>query len=284
MEDRKIILIDYNGVAIGNIVSQKLQTDENLIRHMILNSLRMYKQKFKSYGDMVIASESYNNWRREVYPQYKASRKKGREESSLDWDEIFRVLNMVLEEIKENLPYKVLSIPGCEADDIIAQLALNTEEFGRYEDVMIVSADKDFLQLQKLPNINQYSPTTKKILKEENPRLYLEEHILKGDASDGIPNVLSDDNVFVDGRRQNVLSKKKKETLLNDPQSLGEDVYRNYQRNKKLIDLAEIPDLVKLKIINTFDGQKVEDKKGKILPYLINKKCKLLIENAQEFL
>lgn len=279
-----MILIDYNGIAIGNIVVQKLQVEENLIRHMILNSIRMYRQKFKEYGDVVIVDDAGGNWRKDVYPEYKASRKKNRDASTLDWDEVFRITNLVRDEIAENLPYRVLHVWGCEADDAIAQVALETQEFGKYEEVMIVSADKDFAQLQLYPNIKQYSPMTKKFIKEDNPRLFLQSHILSGDNGDGVPNVLSDDKVFVEGRRQNVLSKKKKEALLEDPKSMGEEVYRNYLRNKKMIDLTECPDLVKQKIINNYENQDPTEKRGKILPYLIQKKCKLLVESAQEFL
>jgi 5'-3' exonuclease len=279
-----MILIDYNGIAIGNIIVQKLQVEEDLIRHMILNSIRMYKQKFKEYGDVVIVADAGGNWRKNVYPEYKASRKKNRDESSLNWDEIFRITNMVREEIEENLPYRVVHVWGCEADDAIAQIALETQEFGKYEEVMIVSADKDFAQLQIHPNISQYSPMTKKFIKEENPRLFLQEHILSGDNGDGVPNVLSDDKVFVEKRRQEILSKKKKEALLEDPKVFGEEVYRNYLRNKKMIDLTECPELVKKEIINNYENQNPEVKRKKVLPYLIQKNCKLLIESVQEFL
>lgn len=280
-----MILLDYNAIAIGNVVVQRLDPDENLIRHMILNSIRMYRQKFhKEFGEMVIVADGTKNWRKDVFPQYKAARKKNREESKIDWNEMFRIINMVREEISENFPYKVMHVNGCEADDVIAQIALETQEFGKYEKVMIVSADGDFKQLQVHENIKQYSPLTKKLVKEDNPRLYLAEHILKGDSGDGVPNVLSDDNVFVEGRRQGVLSAKKKAALLDDPRALGDEVYRNYCRNRRLIDLTECPVSVKEEIINNFDGQKVGMKKHKVMNYLIKKRCKLLIESVGDFI
>lgn len=282
-----MILIDYNGIAIGNVVVQKLAADENLIRHMILNSIRMYRQKFKEYGEVVIVADGTKNWRKDVYPQYKFKRKENREESKIDWDEMFRIINMVRDEIKENFPYKVMHVHGCEADDVIAHIALETQEFGKFEDVMIVSADKDFIQLQRYDNIKQYSPMTKKFVKDPNPRLYLQQHIFKGDAGDGVPNVLSDDNVFVDGRRQSPVTQKKIDTWLaaDDLRSvLGEEVYRNYLRNKKLIDLTETPGNVKQEIINTYDSQDPSKNKTKVFNYLIQKRCKLLLENVQEFI
>jgi hypothetical protein len=178
-----------------------------------------------------------------------------------------------------------MHVDGCEADDVIAQLAIETQEFGKYEDVMIVSADKDFAQLQIYNNIKQFSPMTKKFIKEENPRLRLLEHILTGDASDGVPNVLSDDKVFVEGRRQTPLSKKKKELLIEtEGKGLGDDVYRNYLRNQRLIDLTMCPDSIKSEIINTFEGQDPWHNKGKVFPYLVQKRCKQLLEDIGDFI
>lgn len=279
-----MIIIDYNGIAIGNIVTQKIDIDENMIRHMILNTIRMYRQKFKEYGDVVIVADAGGNWRKDVFPQYKASRKKSRDKSSIDWDEVFRITNMVRDEIKENFPYKVMHVWGCEADDVIAHIVENTQEFGNYEDVMIVSADHDFKQLQRYDNVKQFSPLVKKAVVEDNPRVHLMEKILTGDAGDGVPNVLSDDNVFVEGRRQTPLSAKKKAILMEDPEALGEEVYRNFQRNMRLIDLRSTPPAVIEEIINTFEGQDPWENKGKVFPYLVQKRCKRLIEVVQEFI
>lgn len=283
-----MILIDFNGIAIGNVVVQRLAADENLIRHMILNSIRMYRQKFyREYGEVVIVADGAGNWRKDVYPQYKASRKKSRDESSIDWTEIFRIINMIRDEIRDNFPYKVMHQYGCEADDVIAQIAMETQEFGKHEPVMIVSADKDFIQLQKYDNIKQFSPMTKKFVKHSNPRLYMMEHIFRGDGGDGVPNVLSDDNVFVDGRRQSPVTKKKIESWIQAEdlkQAMGDDIYRNYLRNKKLIDLTETPISIKQEIINTYESQDQSKNKSKVFNYLIQKRCKLLLESVQEFI
>lgn len=283
-----MILIDYSGISIAPIAIGHVGVDENLVRHMILNTIRMYRTKFKDkYGEIVIVADGGGNWRKEVYPEYKGKRPKAREESKIDWDEAFRIIGMVRDELKENFPYKVIHQYGCEADDSIAEIVKWTQEFGNHEEVMIVSADKDFKQLQKYKNVRQFSTMTKKFMDEPNPRLYLEEHILKGDGGDGVPNVLSDDKVFIEDRRQNVLSKKKKEALLEDPKALGEDVYRNYMRNKKMIDLTEssaCPENVKQEIINTFIEQDQYKNKSKVFPFLVQKKCRLLLESVQEFI
>ena len=283
-----MILIDYNAVAIGNLVVQRLNVDENLIRHMILNSIRMYRQKFQNeYGEVVIVADGQANWRRDVFPQYKYKRRKSRDESKIDWNEAFRIINMVRDEIRDHFPYKVMHEPNCEADDVIARLALETQEFGKHEPVMIISADHDFIQLHKYDNIKQYSPMLKKFVKDKNPRLYSMTHIFKGDGGDGVPNVLSDDNVFVDDRRQTPVTKKKLDAWLEaeDLQKvMGDTIYRNYLRNKKMIDLTETPDAIKEQIINSFESQDPKKNKGKVFPYLVKKRCKRLVECVQEFI
>ena len=283
-----MILIDYNAVAIGNLVVQRLDVEENLLRHMILNSIRMYRQKFQNeYGEVVIVADGAGNWRRDVFPQYKYKRRKNREESSIDWNEAFRIINMVRDEIRDHFPYKVMHMPKCEADDVIAKLALETQEFGKHEPVMIISADHDFIQLHKYDNIKQYSPMLKKFVKDKNPRLYSMTPIFKGDGGDGVPNVLSDDNVVVDARRQTPVTKKKLDVWLEaeDLQKvMGDTIYRNYLRNKKMIDLTETPDAIKEEIINSFESQDPKKNKGKVFPYLVQKRCKRLVECVQEFI
>tara|TARA_Y100000114_G_C11744008_1_gene320584 strand:+ start:31 stop:882 length:852 start_codon:yes stop_codon:yes gene_type:complete len=283
-----MILLDYSGIAIATIAINKVN-EENMLRHMILNSIRMYNKKFREeYGEMVITVDGGNNWRRDYFPQYKANRRKGREESSFDWAEAFRIMHLVKDEIKENLPYKVLHIDKCEADDIIGTLVIDNNEFGKGEKIMIVSSDHDFKQLQKYDYVSQFSPMTKKFVEEGHPRQNLKLKILQGDAGDGVPNVLSHDDTFVNNDRQTPLSKKKKEAILKDL-SEGELLYaaswyRNYQRNEKLIDLSQTPEGLRQNIIYEYLNQDPWQNKGKALPYLINKNLKELITSVEDFL
>ena len=279
-----MIVIDYSGIAISNIFTQKLNVSESLIRHMILNSLRMYNLRYrKEYGNMVLACDG-GSWRKEIFPQYKAHRKASRDSSGLDWEEFFRILNLVRDEIAENMPYKVVHIQNIEADDIIGTLAEKTQNFGQHEPVMIVSADKDFIQLQQYSNVKQFSPMTKNLVKEKDPVRYLQEHIMRGDSGDGIPNILSPDNCFVDKLRQKPISSKKIDDWIANYSDLctkmEQETYRNFQRNQALIDLSRVPQSKKDTIINTYDSVKTH---SNILNYLITKRCGLLIECAEEF-
>ena len=283
-----MIIVDFSGICLATILINK-QNDEQMIRHMTLNSLRMYNKKFREqYGEMILACDGMNNWRRGYYPQYKANRRKGRDESTFDWNEAFRIMHTVKDEIRENFPYKVLHIDGCEADDVIGTLVERTQEFGNYEDVMIVSSDGDFKQLQRYDNVKQFSPMLKKFVVEDNPLLNLRLKILKGDAGDGVPNVLSDDDTLVEGRRQTPLMKKKIDAIIEDL-SDGELLYaaswyRNYCRNETLIDLTKTPQDLKQNIINNYEEQDPWKNKGKVFPYLVAKRMNRLIESAQEFM
>ena len=281
-----MILLDYSQIALSNIIVQRLN-DESMIRHMILNSIRMYNKRYRDeYGQMVICADGMNTWRKDYFPYYKAKRRKNRDSSDQDWNEIFRILHLVRDEIKENLPYKVLHMEGVEADDIIASLVLQSQEFGMNEPMMIVSSDKDFIQLQKFNNVKQFSPIQKKFVKDDNPRTYLFNHIMKGDTGDGIPNVLSADDTFVTDKTQSPLRKTRIAEWLENSDNLREvmddEIYRNYQRNKKLIDLTEVPEPIQQNIINNYNEQKVA-MKMRVLNYLIKKRCNQLIEVVEEF-
>ena len=281
-----MILIDYSQIALANIIVQKLN-DESMIRHMILNSIRMYNKKYRDeYGELVICADGMNTWRKEYFPEYKANRRKNRDNSDQDWNEIFRILHLVRDEIREYLPYKVIHLDGVEADDVIGTLTMRTQEFGQDEPIMIVSSDKDFIQLQKYNNVKQFSPIQKKMVTDNNPRMYLFNHIMRGDSGDGIPNVLSADDTFVSEGKQTPLRQVKINEWLDASDRLREvmpeDIYRNYQRNKTLIDLNDIPDEVQETIINSYEEQS-KTPNMRVLNYLIKKRCNNLIEVVEEF-
>jgi hypothetical protein len=281
-----MIIVDYSGIAISSILSQpNAAVDEALIRHIILNSLRMYNVKYREeYGQMIIACDGGSTWRKEKFPQYKANRKKNRESSNIDWKMLFEILNVVREELKQFMPYKVVHVQGVEADDVIATLVETTQEFGCNEKVMIVSSDHDFVQLQRYSNVKQFSPMQKKAITEKDPIRYLQEHILRGDSGDGVPNVLSPDDVFVSGGRQKPLMEKRINEMIKEwdtiESKLDQDTLRNFHRNRSMVDLGMIPEDRKSQIISTFNDAKPTPN---VLTYLITKRCSQLIGCAAEF-
>ena len=281
-----MILVDMSQIMMASIMmqmhmSKKNEPEEEMVRHMILNSLRMYRTRFLSeYGELVLCYDSRHYWRRDYFPEYKYSRRKGRESDTKDWDIIFGCLNTIKDEIKEHLPYKSVEVYGAEADDIIATLC---SEYA--EEIMILSGDKDFIQLQRFPNVKQYSPITKKMVNGENADVYVKEHVFRGDTSDGIPNVLSPDNTFVDGLRQRPLSKKKIAAWIDhdfDDVAPNDEVKRNYQRNLKLIDLTYTPDELSEEILDTYRTTTKGDR-SKLLNYFIQKRLSNLTESIGEF-
>jgi 5'-3' exonuclease len=285
-----VIIVDLNQVMLSNLLMSlgkhtNASIEENMVRHMILNSLRSYRTKFAAdYGEMVIACDNTNIWRKQIFPYYKANRKKNQEASEMDWKAIFECMNKIRSELKEYFPYKVIDIETAEADDVIGTLV---EEFGTElggSPILILSGDKDFIQLHTYANVKQYDPTRKKWINHDNPERYLEEHVLKGDSGDGVPNVLSSDNCFVVGERQKPLTQKKIDALieLGLAEKMDHPNFRNYMRNRKLIDLRYTPDDIHTKVMESFNAQNGKDR-SKLMNYFIANRLKNLTEHISEF-
>jgi len=295
-----VIIIDYSQTIISNLMAEigsrkDVEIEVDLLRHMVVNNIRSHKLKFgREYGEIVIACDSKGKyWRKEVFPYYKANRKKAREESGFNWPLIFDTINLLKKEIKENFPYRVIEVDGAEADDIVASLAEWSSQndlkegtlFAEPAPMLIISGDHDFIQLQRFKHVKQYSPTQKKfITPERTPENYVIEHIIKGDKGDGVPNVLSADDVIVNGERQKKIMSEKLEQWIKDPSSMPTDAtfQRNYSRNKTLVDFSCIPTELKQAIINTFESTPAGDK-SKLLNYFIANRMKMMLEHIGEF-
>ena len=276
-----MILLDNNQIIIANIFTTMCNgdVDENLLRHTVLNTYRMYRNKFRGeYGELVICNDSSNVWRKDIFPHYKANRKKTQASSNFDWDMIFNSLSKIRKEVEENFPFKCITVDRAEADDIIGVLA---KHFHPAEKIMIVSNDKDFQQLQRYTNVSQYSPLKKKMLVCENPERFLLEHIIKGDSGDGIPNLLSDDDVFVtEGKRQKACGQKKMDELYRDLDEWAKTA--NWDRNNQMINLNCVPSYIEEKILSEYGKETTYDQ-GKVLSYFVANRLKNLMENIQEF-
>lgn len=279
-----MLIFDFNQVVIANLMEQigssREPVEEGLVRHMILNTIRANIRKFREYGEVVIACDGQTYWRREVFPFYKSNRKKNRDASGHDWQSIFDCMKKIREELKQHSPYKVIEATGAEADDIIGVLC---RQYGDSEKIMILSSDKDFVQLQTNPNIKQYSPTLKKFIKTDDPIRQLNELIIRGDAGDGIPNILSADNSIAEGIRQKPITKKfLDEVLVKAQGSVGDSLIRNWDRNRQLIDLNMIPESVSKTILDTYMDTKPANKQ-KFMNYMIANRLKNLLEVIDEF-
>ena len=290
-----MILLDYSQVCVSAILAfssdLKRGSDgekKDLIRHVALNSIKSYKKKYgKQFGEMVIACDGRNYWRKEYFQPYKGLRKKSRDESDLNWTFIFDTLNEIREDLKQHFKYKVIHVDRCEADDVIAVLAESTQEFGKHEPVMIVSSDKDFKQLHVYENVKQFSPMLKKLIVVNKKELHawMMEHIVKGDAGDGIPNILSNDDVFMKGERQKPVSSKRLQEFIENGfiACKTDEERRNWQRNATLVDFDFIPEDVRQTIIDTYINNKPKGDKMSVMNYLIQHRCRLLLDEIEDF-
>lgn len=274
-----ILIIDLSQVLYAAIAvhanKKGFDLDEGFIRHLALNSIRANKMKFSEYDEVVIACDGRHSWRKDVFPYYKAHRKKAREESGMDWRLIFESTQRIIDELNEVFPYRVIQIDRAEADDVIATICHNSDK-----NIMIVSEDKDFIQLHN-EKVRQWNPVKKTFLKHPNPSEYLYEHIIRGDGGDGIPNIRSDDNSFVIGQRQGRITEKMIHKWKNGD-ILTAYQERNFKRNEQLIDLTCIPDDIKNQIWNEYQAQSNKISKN-LFQYFMKHKLKVLMESINDF-
>ena len=284
------ILVDYNQVILASLFASignhtDVAADESIIRHMFLNSIRSNRKKFtEEYGEIVVCCDGKNTWRKEAYPYYKANRKAGRDKSGMDWNALFEIMNNIRSEIDEYFPYKVIHIEHCEADDVIgavineygSELNIGSEKF------LILSADKDFIQLQKYANVDQYDPIRKRWIRSDSPVNYLNEHILKGDTGDGVPNILSPDNCLAVGERQSPMTKKRLALYSQGTEVMDEETKRRYHRNKMMIDLSEIPQKYVDLALAEYNKEESVGREH-LFNFFVKKKLKHLITDIQDF-
>ena len=276
------LLVDFSQIVIGSYMTaaKYADVDMDVIRPAVLNTLRIYRNKFVSeYGELILCCDDRHTWRKDIFPNYKASRKKTRKVSGIDWNNLYDCLNQLKDELSYWFPYKLIQVEKAEADDIIAILVNLI-----HERTLILSSDKDFVQLQTF-NIRQYSPMQKKFVDSESAERSLHEKIVRGDVGDGIPNIMSDDNVFIDeGRRQKPVTKKKVDAWYDlDPDMYcTAEMLRNYKRNKQLVDLGEVPESIRINITKQFETTQVGER-SRLLTYFVNHRLKNLTESLSEF-
>ena len=297
-----MILVDYSQVALAAILTfqRELKGTEsevkNLIRHVTLSTLKSYKKKYgKEYGELVICCDGRKYWRKEFFEFYKGMRKSNRDKSDLDWKLIFDTLSEMREDISQHFPYRVMHIDRAEADDIIAVMTQYLQENlliqeGLVEEpqkILILSSDKDFKQLQLYPTVKQWSPMQKKYITATKKEIveHKIEHIVKGDTGDGVPNILSKDDVFMKGERQKPVSAKRLQEIFDNGFTAcrNDEERRNWHRNTTLVDFDHIPPDVKESIITTYISSKPKGDKMSIMNYLMEHRCRLLLDEIEDF-
>ena len=280
-----MILLDFSQTMIGSFMAMgkgNVVVEEDLLRHTVLNTIRQYKQTHRhiydsGMGGLVICCDSAKNWRKDSFPEYKANRKKKREDDTTDWKSLFQFLDEMIEDLRNYFPYKVMMVERAEADDIIAVL----NEYVATNPTLIISSDKDFIQLQKYEGVQQWSPLTKNFVKGD-PEASLWEKLIKGDTGDGVPNILSSDDTFItEGKRQRPITTKKLELWKEDRSSWTEEMHRNFHRNETMVDLSKTPESIRINITNQYRQQ--TPKHGRLMEYFVDKRLKNLMEHISEF-
>lgn len=284
-----MIIVDFSNLYISTLMAQlgqhtNAELDENMLRHMTLNTIRNIRKKFTDdYGELILAMDGKNYWRRQVFPYYKALRKQHREASDLDWKAIFEAMDLIKSELREYFPYKVIEVETAEADDVVAAICM---EFGQQlvsgEKILIVSSDKDMTQLQKFANVDQWDHIRKRWLKNTTPDANLFEHVVRGDKGDGIPSILNTDDSIVNGIRQRPITQKRINEWVENINTMDEETKRNYNRNQMLINFDFIPQNVRDDILVEFNKEKKVGRE-KLFDFFITRRMKNLIEVIGDF-
>lgn len=259
-----IQLLDGNNVFVG--LAQSLAADPksanacyelDSVRRLMLNYINKHIQANRK---VIIAADSWS-WRKLAFEPYKFRRHADRKEGKdpFKYDLFINLMQQVFEELKAFSPVVVLRVDGAEGDDIMAAFAT---VFGADEGVDLHSGDHDMLQLQLLyQGIRQFNPRTWKWVTPDLEKYDLIDHIIRGDSGDGVPNILSDDDVFVTRTRQTVMTAGRYADVLailkkeNPEEHMDEEMKRRYIRNRTLIDLRFIPEELIIEIFAAYERE-----------------------------
>lgn len=296
------ILIDFSQVVLSSCYaySKELSVShadkenaKNIVRHVILNQLRYYNAKYREhYGKLIVCCDGKNYWRKEYFKFYKESRKKARAEDDMDWKLIFEIVSESIEDLKENFMFPVIKVQRAEGDDVIAILSKyfqNNEMvedgfFLHSQDILVVSSDKDLVQLQKYPNVKQLSPRTKHLVEEGNPLVYLHEKVIRGDRGDGIPSIINDEDLYVTDKKATPLTKKKFSILCESGYDKCDDVKikERWKMNRMLIDFDYIPADVETAILESYK-EPIKGNRVKIFNYMLKHNLHQLLNLISDF-
>ena len=284
-----MIIVDFSAIFHANVNQIANYNNgiitEGLLKHMVLNSLRFTLSKHRQAGEhVVIACDDREYWRKDRFPYYKAGRRKAREETTIDWGLAFSVMNELKIALRESFGYIVIQVESAEADDIIGTLAITV--FQDIDRVLIISGDKDFQQLQRYPWVSQYDPIKKKFIECKDPVAFLKEQLIRGDAGDGVPNFLSDDDQLVTDKRAKPISKRLVEDALKTPmEDFIDYMGNNMERNSMLIDLTKVPLGITTDIHTRFINQKNTNQNINLIEkYLEENNLQKLKERIKDFI
>ncbi len=168
---------------------QRLSTSAGKPTNAVYGFVTMLRKLLREHGPDLVAAAwdgPHRTQRHEAYAEYKANRKPMADDLASQIPEIRELLDAY------RIP--ILELPGFEADDVIGTLATKAAAAG--SDVVIVTADKDMLQLVG-PHIRVFH-TGKEVFLDESgveaffgvrPGQVADVLALMGDSVDNIPGV-----------------------------------------------------------------------------------------------
>lgn len=277
-----MIIFDFSLALQANvrIISKAKEnvTVDNLRIRLLDHILNINKKFKRQYGSNIILALDSGSWRKKIFPYYKFKREEKRQADEYDWKTIYSHYEVIINEINDFFPYSILKVKGAEGDDIVATLCKEI----RNEEIMIISRDKDFMQLHRNENVSQYDPIVNKMISvTEDIDYHLFHHIMKGDESDGIPCIYSPETFYTQSlrpRQQTVYQNVVREIYKYSDQELkkyfdNKEVFKRFEQNRRLISLDHIDEEVKNNILNTYKSfEPRKARVGVIMEYLREKK------------
>ena len=233
----KVVLIDVSNLTMRCLFSQMPGPEEQEFSIFKLTFMASFMKLLKTLEpERVICLQDSESWRKQVYPEYKANRAAKREQSVVNFDVFFPVLEKFINDIADsfkNIPF--VKIPYAEADDCIATIVKNHPDW----DIINVSSDRDFYQLFKYPNYRQWDAMKHTFIEGLDPDVELMVKILTGDSSDNIP-----------GLKRGIGPKRALKIINEDVNQWieNEKLQPEYERNMKLISFDCIPKEIELAI------------------------------------
>lgn len=278
-----MILIDFNQMCVASYAGTFAQFDDGtidmeLFRHTVINSLRVVNSKFrKDWGMLVIVADSGKSWRKDFFPYYKAKRNQDKTESKINWQQLHVGIRTVLKELHENFPYPVIVVANAEGDDLIG--AITRWNSDQLQPTLIISSDKDFLQLQINNHlVQQFDNIHQRWITHDDPARYMFEHVLKGDRGDGIPNAYCPDDYFINKYRRHPIRSEKLDQLW-ESGDIGSIPY--FRRNIRLVDLRNTPQGISEEAVQMLLDHKPI--KGKVMQYLAKNRLSKLMDSLGDF-
>ncbi|AUR85764.1 coil containing protein [Vibrio phage 1.081.O._10N.286.52.C2] len=288
-------LVDFSQIVLSTIMATYKPGDlltVDLIRHIVLNTLRANVSKNKlRYPCIILCFDNGEGgyWRKKAAWYYKHNRKGERDKSEWDFTVIFEAMSIIKQEIKDNMPYRVMDIMGVEADDHIGVLTKYYVEHN--VPVLITSSDGDFTQLHTSKLVRQWSPIMRKWVKPKHgsPEMDIMFKCIKGDKKDGIAPLKAPNDHYThgDGRRAPAVRAEELRTLMTSTQEelknlLTDEQWLRYVENRSLLDFEYIPTDISDSILEQFKEQKPAAR-GKMLMYFGSKKLDSLVPLMSDF-